>query len=206
MLNDESPQMNSFSPDHYKGSPAGFYLYVSDADAVQKKALEAGATEVMPVTDMFWGDKMGCIQDSGGTQVEHRHAICARHEPQEIQKGQEAWLAEMAKEEVPLTPWRGIFRATRMPAPAGRFRAPPPARSRGPPGRACNLSFPCDSVRAGGSRDRPLARLDLLAAQDHLRARAVPGGLDKFFNLLTNWEGYLSPGSGACCRSARPPS
>ena len=96
MLNDESPQMNSFSPEHYKGSPAGFYLYVSDADAVQKKALAAGATEVMPVTDMFWGDKMGCIQDPAG----HKWNI-ATHvrdmSPQEIQKGQEAWLAEMAK-------------------------------------------------------------------------------------------------------------
>lgn len=98
MLNDENPAMDAFSPEHYKGSTGGFYLYVDDAEGVQRKALAAGAKEVMPVSDMFWGDKMGCVTDPFG----HKWNI-ATHvrdlSPEEMRKGQQEWMEEMAQKQ-----------------------------------------------------------------------------------------------------------
>ena len=97
MLNDENPAWNVFSPEHYKGTSCGFYLYVNDADAWQKRAIAAGATEVMPVMEMFWGDKMGCVTDPFG----HKWNIATHTRdlsPDEIKKGQETWMKEMAQQ------------------------------------------------------------------------------------------------------------
>ena len=41
-------------------------VIVDDADAWQKRAIEAGATETMPVEDMFWGDRYGMVKDPWG--------------------------------------------------------------------------------------------------------------------------------------------
>lgn len=43
-----------------------FYLYVSDADAIYKRAVGAGASSEMQPTDQFWGDRMGTVKDSFG--------------------------------------------------------------------------------------------------------------------------------------------
>ncbi|HYK64328.1 MAG TPA: VOC family protein [Patescibacteria group bacterium] len=43
-----------------------FYLYVSDVDAMYKRAVGAGATSQTPPTDQFWGDRMGTLKDSFG--------------------------------------------------------------------------------------------------------------------------------------------
>jgi tRNA(adenine34) deaminase len=42
------------------------HLYVPDADAVFQKALAAGATTIMPVTDQFYGDRSGGVKDDFG--------------------------------------------------------------------------------------------------------------------------------------------
>jgi len=39
--------------------PASYYLYVDDADAAQRRAIAAGATEVSPVRDQSYGDRQG---------------------------------------------------------------------------------------------------------------------------------------------------
>lgn len=44
----------------------GLHLYVADVDAVHAAAVAAGATEVMPVTDMFYGDRSGTVRDPFG--------------------------------------------------------------------------------------------------------------------------------------------
>jgi PhnB protein len=43
-----------------------FGLYVQDADKAFQKALDAGATLVMPVSDMFYGDRVGQVMDPFG--------------------------------------------------------------------------------------------------------------------------------------------
>lgn len=48
------------------GSPISLYLYVQDADASFKQAVDAGATVNMPMMDMFWGDRAGSLKDPFG--------------------------------------------------------------------------------------------------------------------------------------------
>jgi len=47
-------------------TPGFFRLYVENADAVYQRALDAGATEVTAMTDLFFGDRVGRVRDSLG--------------------------------------------------------------------------------------------------------------------------------------------
>ncbi len=40
--------------------------YIEDVDATFARAVEAGATVLMPPMDMFWGDRFAKIQDPAG--------------------------------------------------------------------------------------------------------------------------------------------
>lgn len=66
MLSEESPQMNCKSPQSLGGTGIYLYMYVEDVDATFNKAVAAGAKLMMPVTDMFWGDRFGQVQDPFG--------------------------------------------------------------------------------------------------------------------------------------------
>jgi|SRR5205814_509643 len=66
MLSEESPQWNALSPQTIGGTATSLMLYVKDADAVFKRAVEAGATATMPVADQFYGDRCGNIVDPFG--------------------------------------------------------------------------------------------------------------------------------------------
>jgi PhnB protein len=48
------------------GTSSSVFLYVPNVDASHKKAVAAGMTEVMPPTDMFWGDRMSGVTDTFG--------------------------------------------------------------------------------------------------------------------------------------------
>jgi PhnB protein len=50
----------------YPAAPISIYSYVNDCDAVIKRALAAGATELMPVADHFYGDRNGGVKDPVG--------------------------------------------------------------------------------------------------------------------------------------------
>ena len=47
-------------------TPAFLRLYVEDGDAVFRRALAAGATEVTRMTELFWGDRVGRVRDPFG--------------------------------------------------------------------------------------------------------------------------------------------
>jgi uncharacterized glyoxalase superfamily protein PhnB len=49
-----------------KGLGSAFYIYVLDVDAAHKRAREAGMSETMPPTDMFWGDRFSAVDDRYG--------------------------------------------------------------------------------------------------------------------------------------------
>jgi PhnB protein len=66
MLCDEFPERGVRSPQTIGGSPVSFYVYVKDADAIFNKAIAAGAKETQPLTDMFYGDRAGCVTDPFG--------------------------------------------------------------------------------------------------------------------------------------------
>ena len=66
MLADEFPEMGNTAPTTLKGTPVTIHLIVDDVDALASKAISAGATIVMPVSDQFWGDRYGIIADPFG--------------------------------------------------------------------------------------------------------------------------------------------
>ncbi|WP_010585000.1 VOC family protein [Schlesneria paludicola] len=49
-----------------KGTPVTLHQYTKDCDAAIQRAKAAGATVIMPATDMFWGDRYGVIVDPYG--------------------------------------------------------------------------------------------------------------------------------------------
>jgi PhnB protein len=66
MLSPEMPQRGAPSAKTLGGSPVSLYLLTENADKTFDKAVKLGATSVMPVTDMFWGDRTGTITDPDG--------------------------------------------------------------------------------------------------------------------------------------------
>jgi len=87
--------MNQRSAQSYGGSPVSFYIYVEDCDTAFKKAIAAGGKEVYPVNDMFWGDRLGAIEDPFG----YKWSIATHTKdltPEETRKAGEAWMKEMA--------------------------------------------------------------------------------------------------------------
>lgn len=66
MLADEHPSRGNRSPHSLKGTPVTLHLGVPDVDAFVARAIRAGAKLVMPVADMFWGDRYGIVEDPFG--------------------------------------------------------------------------------------------------------------------------------------------
>jgi PhnB protein len=66
MLGPENPGRGARSAKTLGGSAATLYVTVENADKVVAKAIKLGASVVMPVTDMFWGDRCGTVADPDG--------------------------------------------------------------------------------------------------------------------------------------------
>jgi PhnB protein len=66
MMADENIEWGNKSPETIGGSPVTLGLYVEDVDKAFQKAIDAGATSVMPVDDMFYGDRTGQVLDPFG--------------------------------------------------------------------------------------------------------------------------------------------
>jgi uncharacterized glyoxalase superfamily protein PhnB len=80
-LSDE--MMGAKSPLSLGGSSVTLHMYVPDCDATWKQAVAAGAKELMPLQDQFWGDRYGLLADPFG----HQWAISTQKEeltPQEM--------------------------------------------------------------------------------------------------------------------------
>ena len=62
-VNDLFPEMGATKPQN-----AQLWIYSDNVDAMFKRAVAAGATETMPLGDMFWGDRMGKVKDAWGNE------------------------------------------------------------------------------------------------------------------------------------------
>lgn len=96
MLMDEMADCGAFGPDKEKGSPVTIHLQVEDADALFDQAVKAGATAVMPVMEMFWGDRYGVLKDPFG----HSWSVATHVKdltPEEIQEASVGACAEAAE-------------------------------------------------------------------------------------------------------------
>jgi PhnB protein len=77
-LADDFPEFNGgkrTTPDAFGGSPVTLHLQVENADAFFMKAIEAGATATMEVSDMFWGARYGKLRDPFGHEWSVASAI-----------------------------------------------------------------------------------------------------------------------------------
>jgi PhnB protein len=96
MLGEESPHCPSKSAETLGSCPVTFCLYVKDADASFRQAVVAGATVVMPVQEMFWGDRSGSLKDPFG----YTWMICTHTRdlsPEEIARGAKEFAMAAAK-------------------------------------------------------------------------------------------------------------
>src|SRR4051794_10657074 len=89
-LADEFPEHGSTGP--AGSSPVTIHLYVTDADATFARAVEAGATVSMPLTEMFWGDRYGKLVDPFG----HHWAVSEHLEDLTPEQMQERMAADLA--------------------------------------------------------------------------------------------------------------
>lgn len=66
MLADECPERGIKSPQTIGGTPVSIHLYVPNSDEVYSKAVAAGATQLQPVKNQFYGDRSGGFTDPFG--------------------------------------------------------------------------------------------------------------------------------------------
>ncbi len=65
-INDAMPGMESMVPTPERPSPTSMWIYAKDADEMFDRAVKAGCGVVMPLMDMFWGDRSGTVMDPYG--------------------------------------------------------------------------------------------------------------------------------------------
>ena len=85
MLADEHPEMNVRGPRAVGGTPVAISVYVEDVDAVFEAAVEAGAKELRPLENQFYGDRSGMFEDPFG----HHWSVATHVEdvpPDEMEK------------------------------------------------------------------------------------------------------------------------
>jgi PhnB protein len=67
MLTDESPDSSCWKgPLSRGGTPLHLSLYVADADAVFARAVDAGASVLLPMKDQPYGERSGAVTDPFG--------------------------------------------------------------------------------------------------------------------------------------------
>jgi uncharacterized glyoxalase superfamily protein PhnB len=94
MMADENPEWECKSPLMLGGSPVNFFVYVENVDSAWRRAVDAGAKVKMPLSDQFWGDRMGALEDPFG----HKWSLAQRTRNltvDEIKKGQEEFFKSM---------------------------------------------------------------------------------------------------------------
>lgn len=94
MLGEEMPDQGGRGPKAIGGTPVSFFVYGEDVDAAWKRAVDAGAKELVPLADQFWGDRTGCLEDPFGHQwwlAQHKQDLT----PHELRKNAEAFFSQM---------------------------------------------------------------------------------------------------------------
>jgi PhnB protein len=93
MVGEEMPQMGHPSPEALNGTPVNLYVYVRNVDKAFEQAVNAGASIVMPVADMFWGDRQGALKDPFGhswSLATHMRNLSTK----QMMKAAEEWFAK----------------------------------------------------------------------------------------------------------------
>lgn len=75
MLADEFPEYGIRGPQAIGGTSITIHLHVDDADAMIRRAVEAGATIEQEPRDQFYGERSGCVRDPFGHRWNVGHHI-----------------------------------------------------------------------------------------------------------------------------------
>lgn len=95
-LNDEIPSPDGGkSPLTLGGTPTTINFYTPDSDRIFKQAISAGAKEIMPISDQFWGDHYGVVRDPFGHNWAIAHRVEDLTEAEMNKRGQE-FMSKMA--------------------------------------------------------------------------------------------------------------
>ena len=65
-LNDEMPAYGLLSPLSLGGTHTAVHMYLPEVDDVWARAVEAGATVIVPLADTYWGERFGKLVDPFG--------------------------------------------------------------------------------------------------------------------------------------------
>ena len=90
--------MGAPTPRALGGSAVTVMVYVDDVDAVFKRAIKAGAKELSPVEDQFYGDRSGQFEDPFG----HRWNVASHIEdvsPEEMGKRMAQMMSEAPQDQ-----------------------------------------------------------------------------------------------------------
>ena len=93
MLSEENEAWGTKSPLSLGGSPMFLMAYVADVDAAFRRAIDAGAAEIRPVADQFYGDRSGTLKDPYG----HQWTLSTHIEDVSEAEAQKRMEAEFAK-------------------------------------------------------------------------------------------------------------
>jgi PhnB protein len=66
MLTDENLEWGHKGPQTLGATTVSILLYLENVDARFKQAIDAGAKEMRPLQNQFWGDRMGTLTDPFG--------------------------------------------------------------------------------------------------------------------------------------------
>lgn len=89
MMASEFPEMDALSPKTIGGTPVRLAIFTENVDEMFARAIAEGATEIQPVQDQFYGDRLGMVQDPYG----HLWTIATHVEdvsPEELARRSEA--------------------------------------------------------------------------------------------------------------------
>lgn len=92
MVSEEYPEYGIHAPRPGQPTTSSIHLHVDDADAVVRRAVEAGAELVRPLQDQFYGERSGAIRDPFGHEWLIGHSI-EKVEPEEMQRRWTAMLS-----------------------------------------------------------------------------------------------------------------
>jgi PhnB protein len=98
MLGGEMPP-NALSPKSRGGTSVFLHIYTADADAAFDRAVKAGCAIRMPLSDTFWGDRYGVVEDPSGHQwsiATHKHDLTQ----EQIAANAREFFAKLPKREV----------------------------------------------------------------------------------------------------------
>jgi PhnB protein len=99
MLGGECPPM-ALSPKSHGGTSTSLHLYLDNADSAFDRAVKSGCSVRCPMSDMFWGDRYGQVEDPFGHQwsfATHKHDYTREQMAENAKK----FFANMPKKSAP---------------------------------------------------------------------------------------------------------